>query len=93
LILHGEIDAALRICSHSQVDYLNWWSQRVCYDAPANLGWDQICKKALGPYISLNMMDCFPELWDPDSGRTEENDYRRSKSYQMMLRTHTAGST
>lgn len=31
------------------------------------------------------MLYCFPETWDAAAGKTEDNDYRNSKSYQKML--------
>lgn len=30
-------------------------------------------------------MHCFPESWDGPAGRAEDNDYRNSKPYQMIL--------
>jgi hypothetical protein len=41
---------------------------------------------AMEVYICLNVLYCFPETWDVAAGKTEENDYRNSKSYQKMLK-------
>lgn len=39
------------------------------------------------------MIHCFPELWDEASGKTEEKDYRHTRSYQYMLRKTTGGGS
>ena len=44
---------------------------------------------ALLPYICLNVIHCFPETWDPASGRTDAKDYRRMRIYQYMLKQCT----
>lgn len=36
-------------------------------------------------YICLNVLYCFPEIWDAAAGKTEDNDYRDSKSYQNII--------
>lgn len=48
-----------------------------------------ICKMAMLPYMCLNVIYCFPETWDPASGRTDERDYRQMRMYQYMLKTCT----
>lgn len=57
-----------------------------CYD----IGWDQLFKNAMSAYIGLNILYCFPETWDRESGRTDEKDYRNTRLYQYMLRECTA---
>jgi hypothetical protein len=37
------------------------------------------------PYIALNLIHCFPETWDQESGRTNEKDYRRMRAYSVMI--------
>lgn len=44
----------------------------------------------MAAYIGLNVVYCFPEIWDPASGKSEETDYRQTKFYQHMLETCTA---
>ncbi|KAJ6020776.1 hypothetical protein N7540_006280 [Penicillium herquei] len=89
LILHGGMDAILRVCALPGVRLQEWWENRECPCNPPLLGWDQIALKALRAYICLNTIYCFPEIWDYKSGRNEESDYRNSKFYQYTLRTCT----
>lgn len=89
LLLYGETDLLLRICSHPNVDYAKCWRQAECYDTGFTLGWDLICTNALSSYICLNVLYCYPELWDRSSGRSAEKDYRRTGCYQRMLRQCT----
>ena len=90
LLLHNQMDPILRICSHPERRYLSWWSERQCecMEDP-DVGWGVLCKKALMTYICLNTLYCYPELWDPVSGRNTERDYRRTRCYQWMLRNST----
>lgn len=53
---------------------------------PYDAGWDQICYRALSPYIALNLIYCFPETWDDASGRTEEKDYRLMWIFQRAVK-------
>ncbi|KAB8078781.1 hypothetical protein BDV29DRAFT_152421 [Aspergillus leporis] len=55
-----------------------------------DVGWAQLCKTALAAYIWLQVVYCFPEMWDEASDKTDETDYRHAKFYQYMLRTCTA---
>lgn len=57
------------------------------------MGWDWVCQLALNAYICLNVIHCFPQIWDPASGRTDETDYRRSPFYQFTLRFCTKSNT
>ncbi|KAH8666909.1 hypothetical protein BX600DRAFT_511797 [Xylariales sp. PMI_506] len=95
LLVYGELDTVLRICAHPDVDYLEWWSQGQCYDSPYNLGWNLVCMKALKAYLGLNVLYCFPELWDEKSGRAPEKDYLCTSIYQRILRecTWTTGDS
>lgn len=40
-------------------------------------------------YVALNVALCFPEIYDPKAGRTDETDYRHTAFYQYMLRNAT----
>ncbi|KAL6854888.1 hypothetical protein ACO1O0_006023 [Amphichorda felina] len=83
LLLYGETDPILRVCSHPDVDLRRWWRLQECYDTDAYLGWDHIANIALDAYILLNVIYCFPETWGPT--RTRDNDYRRARSYQSLI--------
>ncbi|KAI1336747.1 hypothetical protein F5Y15DRAFT_193538 [Xylariaceae sp. FL0016] len=85
LILCGEMDPILRACAHEFVDYEQWWCVAQCYCCSYDAGWDQLAKRALESYIRLNLLYCFPELWDPAVGMTETRDYRLTAIYQEML--------
>jgi hypothetical protein len=50
-----------------------------------DVGWNNLCTRALLPYITLNIIFCFPETWDPASGMTDDKDYRQMKVYQYMV--------
>lgn len=89
LLLHGEMNTILRVCSHPDVDLENWWEQAQCMCVGPDLGWEHICKLALDSYILLNLLHCFPETWDPPLPR--QNDYRRTKAYQYLVRQVTMG--
>ncbi|KUL87933.1 hypothetical protein ZTR_03849 [Talaromyces verruculosus] len=57
-----------------------------------DLGWDIIYETALNTYLTLNILYCFPALWDSASSSKPSNrrtDYRSTKLYQIMLRTCT----
>ncbi|KAJ5783045.1 hypothetical protein N7457_004819 [Penicillium paradoxum] len=89
LLLYGEMDTILRVCALPGVNLEKWWCERECMCETPELGWDQVCIKALRAYICLNMVYCFPKTWDEASGKTPETDYRNSKFYQYTLRTCT----
>jgi hypothetical protein len=36
--------------------------------------------------MGLNVLCCFPELWDATAGKIKNSDYRDSKMYQSMLK-------
>lgn len=56
---------------------------------PYDLEWGMFLGRALVAYIALNIIRCFPEMWDPEAGRTDETDYRHTRMYQIMLRRVT----
>ncbi|KAE8550498.1 hypothetical protein EYB25_006725 [Talaromyces marneffei] len=89
LILYGEMDPILRVCAHPYVDFKSWESQYQCYCMDYDAGWDIIYKSALSAYLSLNILYCFPSLWDPASSTSRPTDYRSTKLYQRMLRQCT----
>ncbi|KAL4805378.1 hypothetical protein BDV18DRAFT_140788 [Aspergillus unguis] len=103
LLLYGEMDPILRICSHPEADYANWRDQRLCYDVSLYVGWNWLYKRALDAYLGLNIIDCFPELWDPGSGCRRQDDrsaqdleiadeYRNTAFYQRVLYSATKDS-
>ncbi|KAJ6145130.1 hypothetical protein N7470_009025 [Penicillium chermesinum] len=86
LLLYGEMDAILRVCAHPDICLRRWFSRAPCYDTGGDdLGWNLICYKMLSVYICLNVAYAFPELWDFNSGRTPERDYRNTRFYQKTL--------
>ncbi|KAK2765557.1 hypothetical protein FQN54_008411 [Arachnomyces sp. PD_36] len=89
LILYGDMDVLLRACAHPRVGIESWWSAGPCYDSYPDLGWDQIYKAALSAYICLNVLYCFPHVWDKASRETEEKSYRDTKCYQNLLKICT----
>lgn len=44
---------------------------------------------ALAAYIGLNVIYCFPETWDPASGKSDIWDYRRSLFYKSLVKVCT----
>jgi len=88
LLMTGEMDTVFRICAHPDNDYLRWWRTVDCMSEPCTCngrGWSSIVRAALKSYICLNMLYCYPELWDAESGRNEEKDYRNTRCYQKTL--------
>lgn len=65
-------------------DHIHWLFLQI-----SDVGWEYMCRMALRAYICLNVMYCFPELWDPASGKSKVKDYRRTRVYQDMLRNCT----
>ncbi|EED16257.1 hypothetical protein TSTA_013570 [Talaromyces stipitatus ATCC 10500] len=88
LILYDEMEPILRVCSHPDVDYKRWHSVLECYDTDQQAGWDIVYISALNAYLCLNILYCFPALWD-DASSTRPIDYRSTKVYQRTLRSCT----
>ena len=89
LLMLGEMDTVFRICAHPDNDYLRWWRVVDCSSGGACTcnarGWSSIVRAALKSYICLNMLYCYPELWNAASGRNDEKDYRHAMCYQKTL--------
>ncbi|KAG8425391.1 hypothetical protein J3458_002096 [Metarhizium acridum] len=90
LLLYGEMDPILRICAHPEVDYENWHHVGPCYDEFPDVGWDRIYINAIDAYLCLNICYCFPEIWEPASGRTSRQDYRNTYMYQRVMANCTS---
>lgn len=91
LLMLGELGPILQACAHPDEGLSGWYSAALC-DCMANpfdLGWDMVIFHALDAYIALNVALCFPQLYDPAAGRTDETDYRHAAFYQSMLRRVT----
>ncbi|PYI11376.1 hypothetical protein BO78DRAFT_271505, partial [Aspergillus sclerotiicarbonarius CBS 121057] len=89
LLIHGEMDPILSVCSHPYIGYIEWQSVIWCRCYPVPLGWDQLYKTAMYAYIGLNIIYCFPELWTPE----EIINYRDTKLYQQILIDCTVSSS
>ncbi|KAL2838018.1 hypothetical protein BJY01DRAFT_251142 [Aspergillus pseudoustus] len=90
LLLYGEMDTILRGCAHPDVAIKGWWNAQECPCGGYEVGWELIYRKALTAYLCLNLLYCFPELWDSASSTgAEKNDYRDTRLYQYMLRSCT----
>ncbi|VUC32747.1 unnamed protein product [Clonostachys rosea] len=83
LLMHGEMDTLLKICAHPGVGFPSWWDARLCSCYPPDLGRDYL-ENALDAYLVLNIfLSSFPKSWAP--GRSLDQDYRRTRIYQMMI--------
>ena len=89
LILYGEMKTLLRICAHPDVDISSWEEMYECYDVSPTLGWDSIYQIALRSYVCLNVLYCYPELWNEDAGKTDKQDYRLTAVYQRAIHSAT----
>ncbi|PYI09795.1 hypothetical protein BO78DRAFT_394679 [Aspergillus sclerotiicarbonarius CBS 121057] len=93
LLLHGEMDPVLRVCSHPNVGYRIWRQIGNCYCGDEDLGWNQLYRLALETYLVLNVLYGFPVLQSQpqsqsqgDRGEQQQtDDYRNTKVYQQML--------
>ncbi|KAL5890443.1 hypothetical protein ACKVWC_005651 [Pyricularia oryzae] len=96
LILHGSMDTVLRICAHSQVDFLGWWDVQTCYCVGDDVALGMMCRDTLRAYILLNFIRRgFPERCvrnTADKAKSEEEersdpsaDYLRTRTYQMLV--------
>ncbi|KAJ4141689.1 hypothetical protein NW768_000905 [Fusarium equiseti] len=81
LILHGEMDPILRVCSSDECHLTQWWNCGPCICEDSDLGWDVLCGNAMTMYLILNILYCFPDL--------REGGYRDLGSYQRAIRACT----
>ncbi|KAI2794764.1 hypothetical protein POX_a01365 [Penicillium oxalicum] len=87
LIIHNEMEPVLRVCAHKDIALFGWKDVRPCSCVMgSDSGWDKLYETVLRVYLVLNVAYCFPLTWDPMAGKTPENDYRHSSSYQIALR-------
>ncbi|KAL3468158.1 hypothetical protein BJX64DRAFT_85219 [Aspergillus heterothallicus] len=90
LLLHGEMDPILRGCAHPDVAIESWREAQECYCGGNSVGWELLYKNALTAYLCLNLLYCFPELWDLESSNAgEKKDYRDTRLYQYTVRNCT----
>lgn len=91
LLMLGELGPILQACAHPGVGLQDWYEAAICdcETGPYHLGWEMVLFCALDAYIVLNVALCFPEMYDPAAGRTDETDYRHTAFYQCMLREAT----
>ncbi|XEU97241.1 hypothetical protein FSHL1_002527 [Fusarium sambucinum] len=88
LILLGEMDPILQVCSSDECYLHKWWDVAACCCEDADLGWNMVCKYAIMMYLNLNILYCFPETWKTDDG-SPIDDYRNLASYQRAIRLCT----
>ncbi|PYH97053.1 hypothetical protein BO71DRAFT_481510 [Aspergillus ellipticus CBS 707.79] len=93
LLVFGEMDTVLRLCSHPKISLAAWMCERQCYCMEADLGWDQVFEAALDIYLLLNILYCHPELWDPDirqaNNKKKSDEYRGTMMYQRSVKYWT----
>ena len=90
LILYGEMETLQKICGHPGAKWIEVWEKHRDADGdPNTCGWSYVPRLALKAYLYLNLLLCYPQLWDYGSGRSAESDYRNTKCYQRMLRECT----
>ncbi|OKL62341.1 hypothetical protein UA08_02822 [Talaromyces atroroseus] len=92
LLVRGEMEPVLRVCSHPNVDYWKWQNMRECECMDEQLGWDRLYILALRAYLTLNILYRFlPALQSQSQeevvgGKKEQKyDYRNTELYQRML--------
>ncbi|CAH0058272.1 unnamed protein product [Clonostachys solani] len=91
LIICGEMDILLRICSHPDVHFSTWLDGRVSCDCDDDDNcqisdeneWASIADHALWSFIALNSMSWLKR--DSTSEVTEQGDYRDTEAYQEMV--------
>lgn len=90
LIVYGEMEALQQICTHPNAPWAEFYHMHWdSYSDQNTCGWVYIPRLALTSYITLNLLLCYPKLWDDESGRSNRSDYRDTVCYQKMLRTCT----
>ncbi|KAF7117371.1 hypothetical protein CNMCM5793_006273 [Aspergillus hiratsukae] len=96
LLVLGEMDTVLRLCATPDNNLQESMLVQNCCCMDWDLGWDQVFKAALNIYLLLNILYCFPELWDPASrqARNEKltDEYRATRMYQRTVKTWTHNS-
>ncbi|KAH1499614.1 hypothetical protein LV164_001166 [Aspergillus fumigatus] len=81
LLVLGEMDTVLRLCATPDNNL-----EESMYVRDSDLGWDQVFEAALNIYLLLNILYCFPELWDPAARHARNN--KRTDEYRGMRMYH-----
>ncbi|GFF39368.1 hypothetical protein IFM46972_05863 [Aspergillus udagawae] len=93
LLVLGEMDTVLRLCATPDNHLEKSMFVCDCQCMGADLGWDQVFEAALNIYLLLNILYCFPELWDPASrqarNKKRTDEYRATRMYQQTVKTWT----
>ncbi|KAH2650902.1 hypothetical protein KXV79_009235 [Aspergillus fumigatus] len=88
LLVLGEMDTVLRLCATPDNNL-----EESMYVRDSDLGWDQVFEAALNIYLLLNILYCFPELWDPAARHARNNkrtdEYRGTRMYQRTVKIWT----
>ncbi|KAG2022145.1 hypothetical protein GB937_004240 [Aspergillus fischeri] len=93
LLVLGEMDTVLRLCATPDTNLKESMRVGHCQCLERDLGWDQVFEAALNIYLLLNILYCFPELWDPaarqarNKKRTDE--YRATRMHQQTVEIWT----
>ncbi|KAF4456028.1 hypothetical protein F53441_1749 [Fusarium austroafricanum] len=83
LLIHCEVEPILRSCADKEYELAKWWSTSECYCASATIGWVRIYHHAIEMYLILNILYCFPDVWNKDGFPVD--DYRNLKAYQRTI--------
>ncbi|KAF4206846.1 hypothetical protein CNMCM8980_006240 [Aspergillus fumigatiaffinis] len=93
LLVLGEMDTVLRLCATPDNNLEESMLVGTCRCVEADLGWDQVFEAALNIYLLLNILYCFPELWDPASrqarNKKRTDEYRATRMYQQTVKIWT----
>ncbi|RHZ54082.1 hypothetical protein CDV55_105087 [Aspergillus turcosus] len=96
LLILGEMNIVLRLGATPDNNLQESMRVQNCHCMDWDLGWDQVFKAALNIYLLLNILYCFPELWDPASrqarNKKRTDEYRATRMYQRTIKiwTHDA---
>lgn len=100
LLLHGQIDALLRIAAQPSASIEIIWASVCCR---GQIGWGELMRSTLMSYICLNVSFLKPETYDATARaaylkeehrnpptKPEDLDYRKAEGYERMLKRCTA---
>ncbi|GIK02774.1 hypothetical protein Aspvir_006835 [Aspergillus viridinutans] len=99
LLVLGEMDTVLRLCATPDNNLQKSMFVPSCPYRSPDLGWDQVFEGALNIYLLLNILYCFPELWDPASrqarNKKRTDEYRATRMYRQTVKiwTHDGSET
>ncbi|RHZ66342.1 uncharacterized protein CDV56_105338 [Aspergillus thermomutatus] len=93
LLVLGEMDTVLRLCAQPDNNLEESMLVQHCRCMSPDLGWDQVFEAALNIYLLLNILYCFPELWDSASrqarNKKRSDEYRATRMYQRTVKIWT----